>query len=597
MRVPTLFRARSNAAAPIGDITGPPRGEAGIDTESWLEDFLGGGPDINPELTGSAKFHVFDEMASTDSSVKSTIMFLQLPVRSGLWGLNAATDDPEAQLIRDAVNWQFGVENELGQLDLSWDELMQQGLGQIMRMGPCIEELVWDDAKIWYDADGDSHLLRPLARMALRPAYSIRKVKRAKGRIVTVEQEAANARPIPGDKVSYMVFERKGNRWDGESMLRPMWGAWTLKKALMVSAGMGWDRFAFGTPTIWHPDDPGSEEKAIEIVRNLQAHERGYIHFPVPADATSRADSLWDLEIKSGAQSIADPVPLLRYFTELIYEAGMEQFARQGFGQTGARASAQTQADPYYLAIQALAHYYRRERLRQMIRPFVTVNFGQEAADRWTPLLTVSKIEARNIDVISRAIALLAPIGFTLTTPEDQDDLRALLGFGELKEAADQMGMTQDELVADLEKFGLDAATIATVVNALPPDVGVKRNVPANEGAGLIRANAYRHRARELADERVDDLQRRIEMAEREGVKLPNFEITSPPVDVKVEQGDTHLHLPEGLVKLEVEQGDTTVEPAAVTVNVPAQRRATRARTRKEGGQTVIDYEYESDDG
>jgi hypothetical protein len=80
----------------------------------------------------------------------------------------------------------------------------------------------------------------------------------------------------------------------------------------------------------------------------------------------------------------------------------MLQFARQGFGQTGARATAETQIDPYFLAVQELADYVRRERARQVIRRFVEVNFGQEAAETRTPLLTVSKIQARSICSSSR---------------------------------------------------------------------------------------------------------------------------------------------------------------------------------------------------
>lgn len=601
MRVPSLFRARSYAAAPAGTSSAPPRGEAGSDGESWIGDYIGGGPDVNPELSGSAKFEVFDEMAMTDPSVKSTLMFLLLPPRSAVWSLDPKTDDPEAKLIADAAAWQFGLEGNIGELDLSWDELMQQGLGQIMRMGPCIEELVWDDARQWRDADGDQHLLRPLARVALRPAATITKVVREKGRVVQVEQDASNARPIVSrdplrPKLSYMVFERKGNRWDGESLLRPMWGPWMLKKALMLSAGMGWDRFAFGIPEIYHPDTPDGEDKARLMGRNLQAHERAYMHFPV-GEGDTWQESQWHFDIKSGAASLADPVPLLRFYTEQIYEAGMEQFARQGFGQTGARATSETQVDPYFLAVQALAGYYRRERLRQLIRPWVVVNFGVEAAERWTPELTVSKIQARSVDTISRAIALLAPAGLTLAD-QDWNDVRELLGFGQIKGAAEVMGTTPAALEQALTAAGLDAAQVADIVNALPEGVGVQRNRVTPEGDGLARAAQARRRAQQARDDKFADLERRFEQVERDSVKPPEM-----PITVKLEEGDTHVHLPERLV--EVNEGDTHVaapeikleQPALpnVVVNVAGERRPTRALTRKDGDQTVIDYEYEED--
>lgn len=485
MRVSSQF-FRSYATGPSGSPGDPPKGEAGSDGRSWLGDYMGGGPDVNPELTGQAKFDMYDEMAATDASVKGLMMFLLLPCRSAAWGLNPKTDEPEAKLIRDAAAWQFGLEEELGQLDLSWDELMQQGLGQIMRMGPCIEELVWDDMATWRDADGDPHLLRPLARVALRPARTISKVEWEKGRIRRVEQGYATSSKTvdnkSGFKVSYMVFERRDGYWDGVSLLRPAWGPWTLKKALMVSSGIGWDRFAFGILKIHHPDTPEAADEATEIGRNVQAHERGYVRFPVEVGAGYQ-DSDWNMEIENAGATLADPVPLLRFYTEQIYEAGMEQFSRQGFGQTGARATSETQVDPFFLAVQAMAHYYRRERLRQVIRPWVRVNFGAEAEERWTPELTVSKIQARNIEVISRAIALLEPAGYQLTEREDQDDVRELLGFGRLKEAAAKMGVSRDQVEAALAAGGLTPETLQLVLAKLPADLGVKLN--RREGNGL----------------------------------------------------------------------------------------------------------------
>jgi hypothetical protein len=481
----TLFQpARQNATAPVGDITGPPRGEAGYDGESWMVDMYGGGPDVNPELTGTAKFDVYDEMAKTDPSIKSLLMYLLLPVRSAQWGLEPADDTPVAKVIRDMVAWNLGLEDQDGQLDLSWDELLQQGAGQVLRMGPCFEELVWDDARRWRDADGDEHLVRPLARLALRPARTIAKVDRQRGRIRSVLQDMSGARTIPGEKLSYMVFERESNHWDGVSVLRPAWGAWKMKKALVIAAGIGWDRFASGLPAIWHPDDPDAEARARRMGRGIRTHERGYVHFPV-GDNETKDTSKWGIDILSGAQSLADPVPLLRWYSGQIAEAGMQQFTQLGNTETGSRATAQVQIDPFFLAVQTLAHYYRRERQRQVVRKIVEVNFGAEAADTLTPRLVVSRIQARNMEVIARAISELAPLGFQLTDRDVQDDVREMLGFGKLPDELVDRGIDPARLRQILANAGLDEQQLAAVVNALPAEVGVARNRVPVEGNGL----------------------------------------------------------------------------------------------------------------
>jgi hypothetical protein len=246
----------------------------------------------------------------------------------------------------------------------------------------------------------------------------------------------------------------------------------------MIAAGIGWDRFASGLPVVWHPTPDDSEAKAKEIGRSIRQHERGYVHLPStgPALGAGRPESEWMIELLNGAQTLADPTPLLKFFTDEIYETGMLQFVRQGFGQTGARATAETQIDPFFLGVQELADYVRRERARQTIRRFVEVNFGQEAAETRTPLLTVSKIQARSITVVAQAISLLATAGFTFTDRGAQNDVRELMGFEQLPEVAEASGITLAQLDAALRAAGLDAASLAAVVNALPAGVGVARN-------------------------------------------------------------------------------------------------------------------------
>lgn len=487
----TMFHpSRRYANVPTGDPLEPAAGAVGSDGNDWYQAMMGGGPDVNPELTGSQKFEVYEEMAMTDPSCKALGLLWQLPVRSAVWGLNPRPPDsltaPDAQslAIRDAVNMQFGIEQrDDSWLDLSWKELLAQGMREMLTMGACVEEYIWDDLRFWVDADGDQHPIRPLAQLALRPARTISKVDFAKGRVQAVTQMISGTDPIPGNKLSYQVWERRGPHWDGVSTLRAAWGPWTLKKALMVAAGIGWDRFASGLPVVWHPDNEQAEEKAKSIGRSIRQHERSYVHLPTTETSTGgRPGSDWFLELVNGAATLADPTALLSFYTDQIYEAGILQFARQGFGQTGARATSDTQIDPYFLAVQELADYVRRERARQAIRRFVEVNFGQEMADTRTPMLTVSKVQARSVITIASAMSMLATAGFSFTDRGAQNDVRELMGLEQLPDVAETAGITPQQLDAALRDAGLDAASLAAVVNALPPEFGVARNTVTPEG-------------------------------------------------------------------------------------------------------------------
>lgn len=481
-----LHPSRSYASAPVGDLD-PPGGEAGADAESWLNDLLGGGPDVNPELSGRAKFLEYDEMRKTDATVKSVSMFIKLPVRSAVWSLEPANETPAAHVVRDMVAWNVGLEGQLGVMNQSWSRQLDQGLTAV-EMGPCFEELIWPelgDLRVWRDADGDEHPVKPLLRLALRPAKSIQRVERnPDGTIKRVTQSIAGTKPIPGDKLSYFVLEDEAGQWEGASLLRPMWGPWRLKRALMIAAGIGWDRFSMGLPVVHHPDTAEGEERAKAIGRSIRGHQRAYVRFPVPQGMT-KEESEWALEIVNGAQTLADPTPLLKWFCDQIAEAGLQQFARQGMGETGARATAEVQVDPYFLAVQTIANDLARERTRQVFRKIVEVNFGREAADTLTPKLTVSRIQARNVTVVAQAMSLLNAIGFSFTDRDTQDDVRELLGLKQLPDDLESMGIDRERLRQILAGAGLDETQLAEIVNSLPDDIGVARNRVRREGDRL----------------------------------------------------------------------------------------------------------------
>lgn len=455
---PTIFRSRHLAAAPAGPRNTGPVGEAGADGDSWYSDLYGGGPDVNPALSGSAKFGVYDEMRKGSASVKSLLLYPTLTVRSAHWQLEPAdAADPVALLIRDCAAWQFGLNGQDGRLAGSFDRMLRHDL-TMLDFGAAISETVWGaNLETWVDADGDPHPIRPIVKIGPRMPATISKFKRRPdGTVASVEQSLPNTRPIPGENVVHMLWEEEADRWDGVSMLRPAWLPWRLQKQLSIGAGIGYDRYMLGLLAIWHPDNPGAATDADLIGENYRSNEHSYVRLP------GKRDDPWGIDILNGAATIADPVPLLRYFAEQIAEAGMQQFTKLGMTDTGSRAVGEVQQDPFFLAVQTLAGYLRLEIGRQRIRRFVIRNFGDEAANRYMPNLTVSKIRARSVEVVTNAIAAGADAGMDFTDDASVAYFRELLGMpaGDL---AHDRGRARTRLVE--QGFDPDAvdATIAAL--------------------------------------------------------------------------------------------------------------------------------------
>ncbi len=425
-----------------------PTGAVGSDSaRSWYADVEAGGPDVNPELMGREKYEVYWEMKLTDPAVRSLVWLYKLPIRSADHGVAPAKNDPhgdEAAATRaDFLACQFGLErHNVPLLDLTFDELNQQDL-LFLDYGAMGGEINWGDVTTWVDEEGDPHIVRPIARIAPRSAATTRDIEidERTGRISRARQDVPGAEWIPGDKFFWLINEREGTNWWGQSILRSAYGPWKIKKGLWIATAIGWDRYAVGVPKVRHPPGEEAQRKASEMGRNIRTHERSWVTLPGLAPEQGGE---WDVDIMTAATP--DPTDLLRYFDYQIAVAGLEQFSQLGTTERGARAVGEVLESPFYEAVQAVADYVRLARMRQVVRRLWDVNFG---ADVPIPELTVSKIQGKNISVLTRAVADLSAAGFNFTDRDTQNDVRDQLDLRHLPDAA------------------------ASAIEDLPEDVGV----------------------------------------------------------------------------------------------------------------------------
>lgn len=385
-----------------------------------------GNGDPNPTLASMARFAVYDEMRRSSAAVRSALWMFKLPVRSAAWDFEPVSEDPIDQIVADACRWQFGLGDEEGQLDRSWEEQLQQAL-LMLDWGCQFEEDVWSpDAATFTDADGDQHLFWTLARCDQRAPHTIRRIHKddATGHIAWLEQALLGTDPIPGYKLSPYVLEREGDDWFGTSVLRPMWGPWMLQKQLMAAVGIGWDSFGKKTPLIRHPE--GQERKAESMGRDYRTNQRGY--FTVAGAKPLPGTAGWDIELV-GPDNPGDPVPLLNWYSQQIAVAGIQQFSSLGGSQHGSRAVGDVLVEPFSMACVAIAKQISSVKHRGAIRRFVDVNFGVNVP---APRLTASKVQMRGIDVLTAAISDLATAGLEFTDPDTQNDIRDQLNLPKL---------------------------------------------------------------------------------------------------------------------------------------------------------------------
>lgn len=416
---------RRLAAAPS-----PPGGELGVDSDHWLNRWAGGGPDPNVILTGSQKFGVYDEMALSDATCKALLWMMKLPMQGAVWDAEPASEDPVDVLIANAVRWNFGLNDEDGQLDVTWRATLDQKLLKL-RYGCMWEEIVWGDPVTWTDKEtGASRLIRPIVRLAPRLPKTVIDVKYENGKVAEITQNLTLAKPIPAEKLAYYVLDAQPGRWDGTSMLRAAWGPWEMKKQLMISAGIAWDRWASGFPVIRYPLSGGQAEidKAEEMGRSIRNHERAYLAFAGP-EPTDLSPDGWGIKIEGGPAHLPDPVPLLKEYSYMILQAGLMTFMALGNTPSASRAVGQVQDEPFYLVVEAVAMDLGLEIQRQVWRRFVDVNFGTEYA---TPNCKASKIMSEDTAQLSSTMAALKLAGFDFSDKQTQDVVRERMHLPDL---------------------------------------------------------------------------------------------------------------------------------------------------------------------
>lgn len=389
----------------------PPGGAAGSDRQSL--DFWDDGADPNMLWRSMLRYRAINEMRFSDPKIWAMWQLWMLPIRGASWD----SEKPEHELgeiVNEAVQQQFGLQNHEGWGVQSWDSWLKQRLLMLV-MGAMGGEIIWaDDVEQWVDPAGERRAIRKMLRIAPRFPATVPdggfKTDPVTGKLLAVVQQVPGAKPIPGDKLVWDVLNQEGTDYRGVSMLRPMYGSFRHKRALLTASGIAWDRWASGLVEVRRPIGSGrkGEEEARTIAKNVRAHEQAAVWFEGP-EISDNTPQGWGFKVHTA--NIQDPVGLLRHHDEQMAAASLAMFSQLGITETGSRAVGETLSDAFHLGVLALAKQLASDAQQQAVRRFVDENFGRDVP---APKITVSKISTRTVADVVNAIVLLAGAGFNM---------------------------------------------------------------------------------------------------------------------------------------------------------------------------------------
>lgn len=353
-------------------------------------------------------------MYRTDGDVRQVIALVTNPIVSGTWdvhpygGEDATDKDIEiAQFVKFAL-FEAMEPNFIGHL--------AEMLPVLTRSGFVPFEQVWKRVN-W---NGKERLV--LHNLQLRLPRTIQRWNTdKKGDLVSLEQYLPNplngqtAVTMPMDNLVYYRIGAEGDNWEGISMLRPAYKHWKLKDAIERIDAIAQEREGMGIPVVYPPMGATPEQLGAmeEILANMRANEQGYIIMPGPHSGDADGGQGWRIDLlgfdRNG--SGRDPMPSLRYHTDKIMAAFVSEFMRLGHGDTGARATAQVQANPFMDSVEALSSVIERTGNSTLVAKLVALNYGDV---EHLPELRMSLVDSTSLTQLSDFVSKLVMVGAML---------------------------------------------------------------------------------------------------------------------------------------------------------------------------------------
>lgn len=392
--------------------------------------------ELNTDLVGSEGLKVFDQMYRTDGDVRQVVQLSANPLVSGTWevipyGGENATDN--AQMLAGFVKWAL------------WEVMSPNFTAHLAEMLPILIRSGFTPYEvIWMREQYEGKTVVVPRKLDVRLPRTIWRWNQDKyGELNSVVQQllvppsqqttdstyaptVAGEVTIPARDLVYYRLGAEGDNWEGVSLLRPAYKHWKLKDAIERIDAIAQEREAMGVPICYPPlgATDGQLEAMETVLANMRSNEQGYIVAPGPkAGAGAPEGTGWLIEIlgydRTG--SGRDPHPSLEYHTQKISAAFIAEFLRLGHGQAGARATAQVQAEPFQMSIEALTTIVEGVMNDQLVKPLIAYNFA-EATE--VPRLKMSQVDSTSLTQLADFILKLAQVGALLPDQALEDFLR-----------------------------------------------------------------------------------------------------------------------------------------------------------------------------
>lgn len=378
--------------------------------------------DYNPELTGTARVLVYDQMRKSDATVRAALLAVKLPIMAANWYIKEFS-----QSARDIAIKKFIEEQLFNSMDISWNDWLRHCMNYL-DYGSMLFEKVFETLP---------NGMIGWKKFAPRLTNTIYRWRMPDNVTEGVTQiiPTGGLRGIPIWKIMAFINEQEGEDYEGISILRAAYQAWYFKNALYKIDAIATERQGAGIPYVKIPPNASDSDRNTinELLQNLRTNEQSNLQVPVG----------WDvgfMDTKGSAVKTAKDMIL--HYDRQISKSVLAQFIELGGTSTGSFALSSDQSQLFLLAEKAHANKIQGILNTDAIRELCNLNFNIE--NNQYPTLEYGRIGNVDVEKLSFALYRLAAGGLISASPELEQYLTNVLDIPEAATTSEDTNLDPD---------------------------------------------------------------------------------------------------------------------------------------------------------
>jgi hypothetical protein len=367
--------------------------------------------EYNQNLVGIRANQKYEIMRRSDSTVRSALQVVKLPIQSAKYDIEAVKDDDGVVTPEDQEKADY-IKRELFNRNINFEKFIKAALTQF-DFGYSVFEKVYELTEF----NGSPRI--GLKKLASRKQLTIVSWETEDGNEgITQLTRNGHRASIPRDKLVIFTHDQEGDNYEGVSLLRYVYKEWDIKDKLTIVNAIALEKLGVGVPIVRARDGEtmttSDENDAIDALSNMRANQKSYLKIPKTATVEM-------LDLKGNTTK--DVLPTIIYLDGRIMTAILARFMELGGSSgTGAEALSKDLSSLFMKSEEAVVKDMVATIFEDVIKQLCDFNYSDMSGGY--PKLTFGSIADDDTIALATAIGGLVSAGAFTPDPELENDLR-----------------------------------------------------------------------------------------------------------------------------------------------------------------------------